>query len=150
GKAPQRPSGGAVARGVHRAHGEPQPGAAEENPGGGPRQPRARVPMNKTIQRLRVRAGGALIEGGSAPPARRGALHPRGHPGRHGVEVLRDIPYRAGGAEAHTLDVYRPVRRDGRRPVVLYVHGGAFRILSKDTHWMMGLAFARRGYVVFN
>jgi acetyl esterase len=32
----------------------------------------------------------------------------------------------------------------------LYVHGGGFRILSKDTHWIMGLAFARRGYVVFN
>jgi acetyl esterase len=33
---------------------------------------------------------------------------------------------------------------------VLYVHGGGFRILSKDTHWVMGLAFARRGYAVFN
>jgi acetyl esterase len=34
--------------------------------------------------------------------------------------------------------------------VVLYVHGGGFRILSKDTHWLFGLMFARRGYVVFN
>jgi acetyl esterase len=34
--------------------------------------------------------------------------------------------------------------------VVLYVHGGGFRILSKDTHWPMGLAFASRGFVVFN
>jgi acetyl esterase len=33
---------------------------------------------------------------------------------------------------------------------VLYVHGGGFRILSKDTHWIMGLAFARRGFLVFN
>lgn len=39
---------------------------------------------------------------------------------------------------------------EGPLPVVLYVHGGGFRILSKDTHWLMGLAFARRGYVVFN
>jgi acetyl esterase len=30
------------------------------------------------------------------------------------------------------------------------VHGGGFRILSKDTHWIMGLGFARRGYIVFN
>jgi acetyl esterase len=34
--------------------------------------------------------------------------------------------------------------------VVLYVHGGGFRILSKDTHWVMALAYARRGYLVFN
>ena len=33
---------------------------------------------------------------------------------------------------------------------MLYVHGGGFRILSKDTHWIMGLAFARRGFLVFN
>ena len=30
------------------------------------------------------------------------------------------------------------------------MHGGGFRILSKDTHWVMALAFARRGFVVFN
>jgi acetyl esterase len=34
--------------------------------------------------------------------------------------------------------------------MVFYVHGGGFRILSKDTHWIMGLGFARRGFVVFN
>lgn len=34
--------------------------------------------------------------------------------------------------------------------MVFYVHGGGFRILSKDTHWIMGLGFARRGYAVFN
>jgi acetyl esterase len=30
------------------------------------------------------------------------------------------------------------------------VHGGAFSILSKDTHWLMGLVFARFGYMVVN
>src|SRR5690606_5988723 len=50
----------------------------------------------------------------------------------------------------HRLDVYRPAHAEGPRPVVLYVHGGGFRILSKETHWLMGLYFARRGYVVFN
>ncbi len=35
------------------------------------------------------------------------------------------------------------------RPVVLYVHGGGFRILSKETI-IMALAFARQGYLVFN
>src|SRR5262249_8451053 len=56
------------------------------------------------------------------------------------------------GRDHHRLDVYRPLRerRSAPWPVVLYVHGGGFRILSKDTHWMMGLAFARNGYLVFN
>jgi acetyl esterase/lipase len=34
--------------------------------------------------------------------------------------------------------------------VVFYVHGGGFHLLSKDTHWLMGLVFARHGYLVVN
>jgi acetyl esterase len=33
---------------------------------------------------------------------------------------------------------------------VFYAHGGAFHLLSKDTHWLMGLVFARFGYLVVN
>lgn len=80
-----------------------------------------------------------------------GSLHPQARPERHDLERIRDIPYLDSGRSAHHLDVYRPnQQRTGGRPVVLYVHGGGFRILSKDTHWIMGLAYARRGYVVFN
>ncbi len=79
-----------------------------------------------------------------------GRMHPRAQPAAHGVEVLRDVPYRAAGRAFERLDVYRPIERRGLAPAVLYLHGGGFRILSKDTHWMMGLAFARRGYVLFN
>ena len=35
-------------------------------------------------------------------------------------------------------------------PVVMYVHGGGFAMLSKDTHRVMALAIARAGYLVFN
>jgi acetyl esterase len=68
------------------------------------------------------------------------------------VERLPDVPYLDTARAHHTLDVYRPVHRGGQGalPVVLYVHGGGFRILSKDTHWLMAIAFARKGYVVFN
>ena len=48
------------------------------------------------------------------------------------------------------LDVYRPKSAGPRLPVVLYVHGGGFRILNKDTHWLFPLQFARRGYLAFN
>jgi len=77
-------------------------------------------------------------------------LHPLSRPEAHGVEVLRDLPYLASGHEMHRLDVYRPVARPGPWPIVFYVHGGGFRLLSKDTHWVMGLVFARHGYLVVN
>lgn len=76
--------------------------------------------------------------------------HPQADPDKHGVELIRDVAYRPTGHPAHRLDIYRPKERPGPRPVVLYVHGGAFRILSKDSHWVMGLIFARFGYTVFN
>jgi acetyl esterase len=100
---------------------------------------------------LRRHGGSLLVDGFFRGLSRAGLLHPSARPERHGVEVLRDIPYLDTGRPEHRLDVYRPRRSSTEPvPVVLYVHGGGFRILSKDTHWVMGLAFARRGYLVFN
>ena len=84
--------------------------------------------------------------------SRLGRLHPNASPARHGLEVLRDVPYQPDGDTDHLLDVYRPVERTdrGSLPALLYLHGGGFRILSKESHWVMCLAFARRGMVVFN
>jgi acetyl esterase len=81
-----------------------------------------------------------------------GQLHPRARPARHGVEVVRDVPYLHSGSSDHHLDVYRPVGTTAgqRLPALLYVHGGGFRILSKDTHWVMGIALARARFVVFS
>ena len=90
-----------------------------------------------------------IVDSAFRGAASAGRLHPLARPERHGVEVLRDIPYRREGGQEHKLDIYRPSDRTGPLPVVLYVHGGGFRILSKDTHWVMALAFARRGYLVF-
>ncbi|MDB4954694.1 MAG: Esterase/lipase, partial [Myxococcales bacterium] len=70
-------------------------------------------------------------------------------PKRHGVEVESDILY-GPHDEFHRLDIYRPVHRPKPWPVVFYVHGGAFHLLSKDTHWLMGLVFARFGYLCVN
>lgn len=77
------------------------------------------------------------------------SLHPAASPKRHGIEVERDVFY-GDDAKWHRLDVYRPVDRPRPWPVVFYVHGGAFHLLSKDTHWLMGLVFARFGYLVVN
>lgn len=103
-----------------------------------------------------------MIDGFFRGSSRLAAMHPRSRPTHHGVERVTDVRYAPGALREHLLDVYRPVH-DGFAepprfrthegppwPIVLYVHGGGFRILSKDTHWVMGLGFARRGFLVFN
>ncbi len=107
-------------------------------------------PMKSATATLRRRLGALIVDNIFRGAASAGRLHPLARPERHRVEVLRDLPYRREGGQEHKLDIYRPTDRKGPLPVVLYVHGGGFRILSKDTHWVMALAFARRGYLVFN
>ena len=102
------------------------------------------------IDRFRRRAGAALVDNFFRGISAAGKLHPRARPHKHSVEVIRDIAYLDDGTPEHRLDVYRPTNRSGPFPTVLYIHGGGFRILSKDTHWLMALAFARRGFQVFN
>jgi acetyl esterase len=107
----------------------------------------------------RKKARAMLVDGFFEGTARLAKLHPSARPHRHAVEVITDVAYGPGGRD-HMLDVWRPRdllerprfrKHDGPPwPVVLYVHGGSFRILSKDTHWIMALAFARRGFLVFN
>ncbi|NUP07372.1 MAG: alpha/beta hydrolase [Polyangiaceae bacterium] len=111
---------------------------------------------------VRRALGAFLVDGFFTNGSRLAKLHPLARPERHGVELVADVAYGASGRSEHLLDVYRPIdgaahdglrarhARSGARPVVLYVHGGGFRILSKESHFLMALAFARRGYVVFN
>ncbi len=100
--------------------------------------------------RLRRSAGAFAVDNFFRGASALGRLHPHARPDHHGVEVVRDIPYKPTGSREHLLDVYRPKAAVGPSPTLLYVHGGGFRILSKDTHWVMGLAFARAGFTVFN
>ncbi|MCA9523186.1 MAG: alpha/beta hydrolase [Myxococcales bacterium] len=94
--------------------------------------------------------GASLLDGTLRGLSRLIQLHPEAWRVRRGLTRIDDIPYLDSGSGAHTLDIYRPKRLAGLVPVVLYVHGGGFRILSKETHWMMAQAFASRGYLVCN
>jgi acetyl esterase/lipase len=48
-----------------------------------------------------------------------------------GVKVLRDLEYVKDGHERQKLDLYLPEKADGPLPVVVWVHGGAWRAGSK-------------------
>jgi acetyl esterase len=98
---------------------------------------------------LRRNAGAIAADSFFRGMAAAGRLHPLSRPERHNVEVLRDVAYDSDLSH-HRLDIYRPTASAGPLPIVIYVHGGGFRILSKDTHWVMSLLFARRGFLVFN
>ena len=99
---------------------------------------------------MRRRLGAAVTDGFFLGAAKGAGLLPVASPRLHGVSVEKNIAYRHTGREAHTLDVYRPRTGQGPLPIVLYVHGGGFRFMSKDTHWVFGLVYARRGYLVVN
>lgn len=104
-------------------------------------------------QQVRRRAGiraGALFDGLLHGVTALARLGPWAWPSVHELEVEHDVPYRPGGLSDHTLDIYRPRGLSESRPVIFYIHGGAFASLSKDTHWPIGLLFARQGYVVCN
>src|SRR5438552_2258266 len=83
------------------------------------------------LARVRRDVGGALVARAFARFASIGRLSKKAQPAAHGVELVRDVAYLDDGRREHTLDVYRPRDADNA-PVVLYLHGGAFRSLSKD------------------
>lgn len=101
--------------------------------------------------RARKRVGAAVVDGFFNGAARIAKLHPRANPSSNGVEHIVDLRYLDSSSDkSHLLDIWRPLSGGPKWPIVFYIHGGGFRILSKDTHWVMGLGFSRRGYLVFN
>jgi len=123
-------------------------------------------PRVRVLTAARRFLGGAAVDGFFNGLPRVARLHPQARPSRHAVEHLRDLRYFDGRCASTCSTCTGPRSRPPglhagappafRRyhgppwPMVFYIHGGGFRILSKDTHWVMGLAFARRGFVVFN
>ncbi|MBL8957498.1 MAG: alpha/beta hydrolase [Myxococcaceae bacterium] len=107
-------------------------------------------PLLSWPSRLRRSVGAALTDGVFAGLTRGSRYLPISHPRLHGIEVVRDVPYLESAGSSHLADIWRPMERTGPLPVVMYVHGGRFAKLSKDTHWLFNLWFARQGYVVMS
>jgi acetyl esterase len=102
------------------------------------------------IKRWKRELGSALMEHGFRKLSWAGRLLPQVREAWNDIEVLSDLEYLPTGLQEHRLDVYRPRHRGAKPlPVVFYVHGGGFRVLSKETHWLMAQKYAQAGYVVF-
>lgn len=63
-----------------------------------------------------------------------------------GVTVQRDLAYVPGGHERQKLDLYLPKGAGKPLPVIVWVHGGAWKAGSKENNPL--LAFAGKGYAV--
>ncbi|MEM1349644.1 MAG: alpha/beta hydrolase [Myxococcota bacterium] len=107
-------------------------------------------PLATLLGRAYKVVGGKALVGFFEGASALARAHPRYSPARHAVRVERDIAYTTTpDGDALRLDIWRP-EQPGPHPVALYVHGGGFKILSKSTHWLIAMMFARFGYVVFN
>ena len=51
-----------------------------------------------------------------------------------GVAVMRDLQYIQGGHERNRLDLYLPEKAEGRLPLVVWIHGGAWWAGSKERY----------------
>ena len=100
--------------------------------------------------KLRKKAGAVVTDNFFHGVSIAGRAVPLANPERYGVHVTRDIPYAPELGTDGLFDLYEPFGANESTPTVLYIHGGGFRILDKETHWIMALLFARRGYRVLN
>ncbi len=69
---------------------------------------------------------------------------------RHDMNVVHGVRYASDGpldlTGKHLLDIYRPKDAKGA-PVLIFVHGGAWRFGDKILHGNVGRTFAERGLV---
>jgi acetyl esterase/lipase len=63
-----------------------------------------------------------------------------------GVKAVRDLEYVPSGHERQKLDLYLPEKADGPLPVVVWIHGGAWRAGSKAG--CPGVYLVPKGYAV--
>jgi acetyl esterase/lipase len=64
-----------------------------------------------------------------------------------GTQSHENVAYVEGGVPNQTLDLYLPANATGKLPVVVWIHGGAWRSGSKGG-WCPALGLLSRGYAV--
>jgi len=63
-----------------------------------------------------------------------------------GLTVFKDLAYVPGGHDRQTLDIYVPTEGRGPFPLIVWIHGGAWKQGSKDG--CIPLPWSQKGYVV--
>ena len=81
-----------------------------------------------------------LAQPATNPPPRRPQLPP-------GVEALRNLEYGRADSKPLLLDLYLPEKRDQPLPLIIWIHGGAWKGGSKDGG-SPALHFTGEGYAV--
>lgn len=66
------------------------------------------------------------------------------------VDIRRDVIYGTAAAKPLTLDAYVPPGPAARRPAVLLIHGGGFRVGDKASFEPEATRLAERGWVAFS
>jgi acetyl esterase len=107
------------------------------------------ISLRERLRSAPTRLGVAAMDRAAHVFARLRYAMPDAHPSRFKLTLHRNVHY-GPDARHHRLDVYAPARVPGALPVVMYVHGGGFSMLSKETHRVMAIAIARAGYLLFN
>jgi acetyl esterase/lipase len=64
-----------------------------------------------------------------------------------GAQAVHNLEYVAGGHERHKLDLYLPEKANGPLPLIIWIHGGAWYLGSKQGAGA-ALPFVARGYAV--
>jgi acetyl esterase len=106
--------------------------------------------LRERISAAPTRLGVATMDRALHAIARLRYALPDAHPSRFELAVHRDIAYGPVDGPSNRLDAYVPTHARRPLPVVMYVHGGGFAILSKETHRGIAFAIARAGYLLFN
>ena len=94
----------------------------------------------RASRRALLAAGAAATLPGCSPARLAAGLTPQG-----GYTVQRDLAY--GPLPRHRVDLYTPEDAAADAPLIVFLHGGAWRNGSKDTYGFLGEAFASRGIV---
>jgi len=104
----------------------------------------------RLFQRLDENGDGVIERNEAESFARRQVRRRRPGMGRQaplpeGVEEIRDVVFGKGGGRPLRLNIIRPKKRPaGAMPVVVWIHGGAWRAGTKEGR--RTLPFAQRGY----
>jgi len=63
-----------------------------------------------------------------------------------GVKIERDIEYVPSGGKSRSLDIYVPEKAEGKLPLIVWIHGGAWK--GGDKGNCPAMRFLSKGYVV--